>query len=92
MTLILKTGTNLNVHVILHVSDFNKVLTRLPKISAPSSSNLGVVCCLMGATLVFEESTRRVSCQHFLVMPVSPKMVAWPLFLVNQGTSLQQYK
>ena len=45
-----------NSGLILHGSDFNKVLTSLAEISAPSSSNLGIVCCLMGATLIFEES------------------------------------
>ena len=31
---------------------------------------------------------RRVSCRHFLVTPMSPKMASWPwLFLVNLGTS-----
>ena len=46
-----------NVGFILRGSDFNKVLTSLAEISAPSSSNLGIVCCLIGATLVFEESS-----------------------------------
>ena len=37
--------------------------------------------------------SRRVSCRHFLVTPMSPKMASWPwLFLVNLGTSLRQYK
>ena len=32
--------------------------------------------------------SRRVSCRHFLVTPMSPKMASWPwLFLVNLGTS-----
>ena len=37
--------------------------------------------------LPFKQS-RRVSCRHFLVTPMSPKMACWPwLFLVNLGTS-----
>ena len=46
-----------NVGFISHGSDFNKVLTSQAEISAASSSNLGIVCCLMGATLVFQESS-----------------------------------
>ena len=37
-------------------SDFNKLQTSLADIVAPSSSSLGMVCCLMGATLVLEQS------------------------------------
>ena len=36
--------------------------------------------------------SRRVSCRQFLVTPMSPKMAAWPLFLlVDLGTSLRDY-
>ena len=42
---------------------------------------------------IIKHNSRRVSCRHFLVTPMSPKMASWPwLFLVNLGTSLRQYK